>query len=477
MDIPIFMPLTHYTPELAMKIALLVVLTLVLFTVPRDARAQELQIPIDENLRLDMITAELEQELGMFPDAKGFVEARMFQTSDSSYVLEITSLVNERTARTRKPMTRGEMQAFRARVSDRISMRAPQAVMEQDGRSNFITGVTTLSLAYYAWAIPTVLGVDNEESFAGLYMLTGGAGFLVPYLTTKETRVTQGMATLALQGGGRGILDGFMAAELLSGNSEVRDKDLLGAGVLFSLGEMFAGYLLADKYDILAGKASMIGTGGNLGLGLGLGTYFMFANTKDMDIDEDDVATFFASGFLGSAAGYFVGTTFANDANYTTGDARVFSTMALLSAYAAPAILSLTKSDDPKLYVGSSILACTGGALLAHSLLRGRDFTSSQGTFLGLGTIAGGLFSLGAGLLITGADDDNYASTILAMSAVGAMGGFALMFSSFSDRAEAAAKSSSWNIDVNPLGLYSALSKAGGASRHPLPMLQLQYHF
>src|SRR6185295_10082406 len=76
--------------------------------------AQEVQVPLDEAGRLEMITPELARKLDLFTDVAGFREARLFRVSDSSYVLEVTSGDRAGLRRDRRPLSAAEAAAFRA---------------------------------------------------------------------------------------------------------------------------------------------------------------------------------------------------------------------------------------------------------------------------------------------------------------------------------------------------------------------------
>ncbi len=431
--------------------------------------AQDVQIPIDDEGRLQRITPELEEELRLFPEFPGFVDARLFRIEGDRYRLEVEYVENGETLRHRREMSREDLRAFRETIAARLRTRAPRVLIDQDGRSAFVTGVTALSLGFYGWGIPTLLDVEDGRAAVGSYMLIGGAGFLIPYLATKNARVTDGMATLGLQGGLRGIADGLLLYWLAS-PSEADENALIGVAMAGSIAEMIVGYNIADNSNLSGGSAGTISIAGNFGLGIGLGSYMLIA---DEDFDDNRLAP--ALGLAMSAAGYYVGTIMANSAHYTAGDATVLATLGGLGAYAPPALLSITKSEEEKLYVGSAIAGAIGGLALGHSLLATRDFTTSQGNYISLGTSAGGLMGLGIAMLAS--SDDSDASLYLTLSALGAGAGFAILFSSFDEEAEAAAAGMSMNFQVSPMGVLSAVRGGTGIERQPLPLFSMQMRF
>ncbi len=451
----------------AIRIALLSMLLTV--SVAGVLSAQEVQIPIDDEGRLQRITPELEEELKLFTEYPGFIDARLFRLSENRYELEIEYAENGETRRSRREMSHEDMRAFRLTVADRLRMRAPGLLVDHEGRSSFITGMTALSLGFYGWAVPVTMGVRSPNVAVGSYMMISGAGFLIPYLATKNSRVTDGMATLGIQGGIRGIADGLLLYWLASPGSS-NERELMGAAVAGSVTELIVGYNVAAISDLSGGSASVISAAGNFGLGIGLGTYLLIA--KD-SFSDNRLAP--ALGLGMSAAGYVVGVVMANDAHYTTGDATVLSTLGGLCAYAPPALLSLTDSEDENLYISSSIAGAIGGLILGHSFLATRDFTTSQGTYISLGTSAGGLMGLGIAML--SADSGSDASYFLTLSALGAGAGFAILASSFSEEAESAASGLSMGFQVSPLGLLAALGRDRTTDRQPVPLISMQMRF
>jgi hypothetical protein len=447
---------------------MLSILCLLLLSAPL-ARAQEMQIPLDENGRLEVLTAELREELGLFRDVEGFSEARLFQAGDSLYTLEITTQRDGATLRTRRSLTQAEMLALRADVTRRIRVQAPAAGMDQEGRTALITGTTALAMGYYGLALPNAFNIENGNTIAGFWLLSSGLGFVLPYALTSHSRVTPAMATMAIQGGMRGIFDGWLLYGLIKGegfmdNVAYGGEPYLGIGVAGSLLEFGIGYMIADKADMSAGTASMIAIGGNLGLGLGFETYGLAVGDG-----EGDVRTMAATVLGVSALGYAAGSAFAHSSHYTAGDATVFTTAALLGAGVPPALASLTESEEARLYLGLSMAGCIGASVIANGFLATRDFSSAQGNYVSLATTAGGLMGAGLGLMAVGESDNG--NTILALTAAGATGAFMLMCSSYSDRAAASARSSSWNLQINPAGLAAAFAPGAIRLRAPLPLV------
>src|SRR5262245_17169186 len=84
-------------------------------------RAQEVQVPLDEAGRLQVITPDLARKLELFTDVTGFREARLFRVSDSSYVLELTAADRSGLRRERRPLSAVETAAFRTDLTSRLA--------------------------------------------------------------------------------------------------------------------------------------------------------------------------------------------------------------------------------------------------------------------------------------------------------------------------------------------------------------------
>jgi hypothetical protein len=436
---------------------------------PTSTRAQEVQVPLDREGKIEIIDSDLEKKLGLFTTYQGFREARLYQISDTSYVLEITYQPADRTMKARLPLTASAVKDLRDKVSLRITEQAPEAALNHEGRTSMIIGSTTLSLGFYGWAVPVVLETDNGKTALALYMLTSGAGFFLPLVVTNSIDVTDANAILYVYGGTRGIIHGVFLNNLLLGE-DATARGGIAFGMLGSIGESIGGFSVASKMP--AGKASTIGVYGDFGFGLALGACGLL--------------DFFHSGqeraaattvLLGSAGGMIAGNLLTNHQPYTRGDAFVLEGAGLLGAYIPIAALDLFGVEGGKTYEAASMLGSVAGLALAHgSLLRGKDFTTGQGVLVQLGTLGGALTGAGIAYLFSSSRGDG--TLFLTSSAIGALGGFALTYSLFSKDAQTREGSSSWNLNLFPGGLLtSRFTKSSSPSLSRVPFLSVGYRF
>jgi hypothetical protein len=452
-----------------MKTSLVVLFFLFLLLRPTSARAQEVQVPLDREGKIEIIDSDLEKKLGLFTTYQGFREARLYQISDTSFVLEITYQPADRTMKVRLPLTASEVKVLRDKVSLRITEQAPEATLNHEGRTSMIIGSTALSLGFYGWAVPVVLETNDGKTATALYMLTSGAGFFLPLTLTNSIDVTDANAILYRYGGTRGIIHGILLNNLLLGEAAT-GKGQVAFGMLGSIGESIAGFSVAS--NMTAGKASTIGVYGDFGLGLALGTCGL------MDLfDAGHEGATAAAVLLGSAGGMIAGNVLSNQQPYTRGDAIVLEGAGLLGAYIPIAALDLFGVEGGKTYDAASMLGSVAGLALAHgSLLRGKDFTTGQGVLIQLGTLGGALTGAGIAYLLSSSRADG--TLFLTSSAIGAVGGFAITYSLFSKEAQTREGNSSWNLNLFPGGLLtSRFTKSSSPSLSRVPFLNVEYRF
>ncbi len=433
------------------------------------AIAQEVQVPIDEDGKVQVITADLERKLKLFSDYPAFREARLFQLSDTSFVLEITHEPSGRLTRERVPLTLAAAQVFRRRVSAGLRETAPEAVLDQSGRTKLLVWSTVLSLFYYGPAAPVVLDVDDPQGAVGLYMLSAGAGFVAPFLATKHIPVTEAGAVLSTYGATRGVIHGALAAYLF--DNEPEDRGFLGAGFLGGVTEGIAGFAVANAGRMTGGTAELVGVGSDVGLGYGLGSAHLagFFDEDPFYLNRSYAAAV-ATALLSTAGGVGLGYALSRTEPYTRGDAFLLRNAGILGGHAGLAVADALNpnGNKDKLYTALAMTGGTLGLIAGQRLVHGRDFTTAQGTFGTLGQIAGGLVGLGLGYLVSSENGDN-STVLLAGSAVGAGVGYGLMYHSFARQAKVGAGLRDLDVLVDPL----ALARRDGS----FPALRLRYRF
>jgi len=429
-------------------------------------KAQEIQVAFDNDGKINDIDLKAEQTLNLFPNYPNFKKALLFQVTDSTFVLEIYYRKNQKIYKVRKPFNAQEVMELRQKVTKRFKVNKPKVVLDQEGRTKLIGGCLSLSLFYYGWAIPSALDVNDGKLAVGLYMLTGGAGYFLPFYTTRNMRVSDAAATLFLYGGTRGIAHGIILSYLLSDDP---GRASLAAGIGVSLAEAFVGFHWANTSDMSAGTAEVIGTGGDFGLGLGFGTSVL--------LDSKRVGST-ASLLLGSGVGLVAGKMLSESQDYSRGDAQVLKGSGLLGAYLPLALVDMANPDNVRIYAAASMVGSVLGLGRGQKLVKGKDFSTGQGYLIELSGFAGGLLGLGVAYLISPEDEFN-STLFLSSSALGATGGFWLMYHYYAPKAETVSQTGNWNLSIRPEGLLALTmgKKINRELQKHLRLISFDYRF
>jgi hypothetical protein len=446
------------------------------------AHAQETQVPIDRAGKIERIDVRLAIRLGLFTDRyPGFQEARLFAAPDSSLTLEVTSVRGGKLVRERLPLSPAGADSLRDRVSALVAERAPDAGLNQEGRAALLGGVTSLGLGFFGWALPVAADVQDGQVFAGVYMLTAGASYFIPYAATASQPVSWGMSNLALYGATRGIWHGALLYQLALDTHDT-ERGILAAMVMASLAEGAAGYAWARHSDLSAGAATTIGNLGDLGLLNGLAV----ANLADY-YENDRNASAATVMLLGSVAGVAGGRALAARRDYSYGDAVVMRDVTMLGVFAAEMATDWFDTADSKPFIAAAMAGSAAGLAAGDVLVRDTEFTTGQSTLVTLGTIAGGAIGLGLAFVASPGPNDN-GTFMLTSSMIGSALGFTATYRSLLPQARRAhVDRTSWRVELSPLAFGGRLlpgpgdrgrgAAAGGAARPPLPLVRVQYRF
>ncbi len=445
------------------------------------SRGQEIQIKMDADGILNSIDRSLEQRLQLFPEYEGFREARLYQVSDSTFVLEVFIERIDGVLKERISLSLQEKDDFQQKVSrlyseeiaQRPSAEKPKPRLDHSGRAELLIGTFGLSTGFYSWALPVVFGMEDGKLAVTTGLLASAGSFYIPYSTTKNVSVTEGMSAMSLWGGTRGILHGIALGYLVAGE-DISGRGIIGMGMAFSIGEAVAGYKIASKYSLGAGQAREINFLGDMGVywSLGIGQLFRM-------YDNNPERTFPLMGLLGTGAGLWVGTKLTNQAYYSKGDVHIQYTIQGLSAVVPIVILSLAESENVDLYITAMLASSYGGLRLGHKMISDKDFTVGQGMLIELGTSAGYCLGLALAYLFT-PEDAETAKPYLTLGTLGAVGGFYFTYKAFSDIAsETHEERSKLSFRLCPenILLQAMDKKLGKETDLYLPVFRLSYSF
>ncbi len=444
--------------------------------------AQEVQVPLDQEGRIEEIDRDLAQRLGVLLDEYPDLElARLYEADEGGFVLEITYSRDGRNARQRVALTADQVAALRARISRAAAANAPEAVLNQEGRYLLLGTTTFLGISFYGFAVPTVLDIDNARLALATYMLTAGASFVGPYLYTRSRPVTYGMANAGFWGATRGLSHGSYLANTLSDSPS--ERGTIGAMLAVSLGEGLIGYNWARQTDMSAGRAHTIGNYGDYGTAT--------AGELLLMTQPDDDRLIFGTLLAGGVAGLVAGAKWSPSLPYTWGDAEVERAAYFLGAAHGAMVYDWfwgdSGSDDELRALGALLMAGSVASTAAmHRALDGHDFSVGEGILVELGAVAGGLLGMGVGVLVGPEETDE--TLLFTLGTAGADLGFLILYHSLGESARRRARDSDrgqadldtgldrlqLHIDPGALVMSTALRRNRGPG---LPVLSLSYRF
>ncbi len=431
--------------------------------------AQDTQVAVDNDGKKDVIEASLGSRIDLFKEYPGFIEARLFEMAQNEYSLEIYYKPDDRILRKRINYTSEDVHALRGKVSAALRVMQSDTTLNQDGRAKLLIASSVAGLGYYGWAIPAALDMQSSKAIASTYMFTSALSFFVPFAATRNSTVTEASANAYIYGTTRGIIHGLAINAVIFGNDgHYRRK--LAFSMAGSLAEGVALYKVSSLQNWSTGRAELSGVGGDFGLLIGLSTPILF-NREGGRLQP-------AAGLIGSAAGMAAGHRLAGREHYTQGDAYVLRGAGTMGSYTALSVTNLSDTENENIYAGAFIVGSVGGLVLGHRLAYDRDFTAAQGTFIELGQLAGWFTGLGIAYLIKDpASSDS--RLFMTLSAAGGIGGYALMYNIFADKArEKAAGRTSWDFQFTPQNiLLSKWSGSNSKSNFPLPLAALNVQF
>ncbi len=450
--------------SIALALALLATVTLT----PHPVRAAEVQVAFDAAGRIQRVDATLARRLGLFWEQHpGFHEARLFMATDSSFVLEISTMRGIVLTQERELLTRAQADALRADIQRRLgSATEPEVGLNQEGRSRLVAGTSLLGLSFYGWAVPVVADAQDPSVAIGAYMLTAGGSFFLPLLLTQNSPVSWSMANLSMYGATRGITHGLLLERIVRTPNVPREdsRAALAMAMGASIGEGVLGYAIARQGRMTGGTAETIGSGGDYGM---LWGYVLsdFAGFPDREADRTTAALMLTTSFvsMGGAA------VLAKHRAYSRGDAVVMRSSGYVGVLLGTAFADLADPATTRPYSVGLLAGSAAGLLVGDRLVEGREFTPGEGVLIQMGGSAGALMGLGAAL-IAQPEGAHGSSVYWFGAAIGGALGYTLTYRQLSHKAAArSADGMSWGFDLAPEALLWATVRRPKSASRPTP--------
>ncbi len=427
-------------------------LTLIFICILQSAYGQEMQVPIDQEGKIFVIDLELRQKLEIFTELNDFQEARLFQTSDSMYIMEISYQQAGQSMRKREQMNTAQVMDLRTQVTQRIHQSAPKGTIDQSGRGTLIPTVVGLSFGYYGWSVPFLF--DNIDSRAGvaLYLLTAGGVCLYASSATSESEITQEGAIAFQYAATRGIVHSSALYSLITGPNIRWFIPFSAVGS--AIEGVWAMHSVQNNKTTL-GTIYAHGVFEDFGIGNGVGLAFLVREGDNFELDQDDLRLLGGMTLLGSGVGYLAGLWLTDIAPYTSGDADVLQTSGLLGMTLAFTISDLAGAEKRKPLVTSSMVGSIAGLAIGHILTSNNNFSDEAGTSVRLYTSLGAIVGLGTAYALS--SESSGRSLYFSSATLGALCGFTIAYLSANKEVSPTNQSHSWNvkIDANRTNQYT----------------------
>jgi len=452
-----------------------IILALILITISISF-AQEQLTHLDEAGKIDVIDSKLNSKIKIFTEYEGFEEAKLYQKQDETYVLEVFYKPNGKSSKTRKDMTKEEVTEMRSNVTAQVKLSSPSSELNQEGREYMLYGNGIASI-YYGLTVPVLLNIDinsNAKTFLGIGMITASAGFAIPYFASRNSQVSKADGYMAIYGQSRGAIHGFALSIAL----EVRDPRLaLGTAFGMSILEGVGGYYLSRENNFSTGTASTMRAMGDFGLVL---APLIAGAAGGLDNNQYAPQILGGSVLLGGGLGLFAGKYMNKNEDFSEGDAYQMVGSGLLGYYVPLSILSVVNVSVSGqalfgILAAGNLIGIETGVLMAKK----SNLTGSQGRYVLLGELAGGVFGAGIGYLAFKNNISNSGGYVFAASGVGATAAFIYLTNYYAKKMKKEENNSRASIDfnINPIGFMGVTNQASAKDLGPAPMFNLGITF
>lgn len=465
----------------------------------QQAPTRETQVPLDPDREVLEVGEDLRDQLSLFPDAAGFLTARLFRRDDGTLVLEISRVEGGRLIRERRTLTDAELAALRTDLGSRFAARGQTRAIDRSGRSGLVLTETLLGVGLYGWMIPRGLDVDSDRGRVATYLLTAGSSFAVPYLLTRNASVSVIERNAAIWGSTRGAIHGIFVGNVLNGTEDyydtyeeqAKEERVVAFSVIgTSVAETVLAYQLVQGGRFTEGQTAFYGAAGDVGIPVGLGLAYVAGlfnqNVESCQFDFCTVDEYggtpqgYGTALAISLASPWLASLTGQADDYTVGDARALRSFALLGAQTAlvPAWALWQNSDtENDRATVAAVLAGTGAGLwIGNEVLKSRSLSGGDGLLVMAGHLAGGLGALGITYLLDSGsrnDDVLYIGT----SAAGSLAGALLTLRAVSNgRPAARSERAGVNVEVTPIpGILAALTQRDAPRTRRAPLVTIRF--
>ena len=437
---------------------------------------QEIELPFDQSGSIYEITPELSRKLNVFTEVNGFQSAKLFQVNDSLFLLEISWQQNEKSLRKREQLSSTQVTELREKISHGLNHSNTDHTLNQSGRSTFLNTMIGLSFGYYGWSVPFLLNDPDPKLAVGTYICTAGAFCLLGHALIENSEITKEGGAAFQYSATRGIVHGSALYSIIAGKSSESNRWFVPASSLVSIIEGMTLMSSAQKNKTPLGNIYSMGVVEDFGIGMGVGSAFLIREGDALTLESKDLRLLGSSVLGGSVAGYLIGRMMIGSTTYSSGDADILQTAALLGMSSGFSIADLAGVEKRKPLVASSMGGAAVGLAIGHLLTNYGNFSEASGTSIRLYTSLGTVIGLGAAY--TSSSESSDRTIYVSLATLGAVVGFTLAYITADYEPVSTSTSHSWNVKFDPLGLQQKILTSRGTEVTIIyPALRFEHRF
>jgi hypothetical protein len=300
------------------KSLLFFLLVIFLNLITQALLAQERPVPFDAEGKYLTISPDQERMLSLFPEYPNFIQARLFQTPDSAFVLEVLHFVGDSVNRQRIPMNLTKLQSLRKRFVQGLKKMIPDIESTLAGieKTTAVLANTVLGLGYGLVGLNGASSIP-ASSIAVPIIFCGGSIWATsqPWFNRSSLVMLENGLTI-------GSLHGIALAGVFANPSTARFMDYWGVGVATGIVEAGVGVFAVDKFQLNYGQTTLITELGFSGLLTGFGAGFIAS--------PNNFGVISGLSLLGSGLGIYSGVALSQGQNWANGDGLVFGALSPL---------------------------------------------------------------------------------------------------------------------------------------------------
>lgn len=356
--------------------------------------AYEIQMPFDVEAKIYEIDSSLAQKIEFFKSYPTIQKALLFLQSDSSYVIELYSKKEIHTIKERVNVGLEEISKIQQEIAEIKAKERPKGVYDRSGYAKFLGNSFLLAYAVQAPLMVMALSPDDARISAAVYMLFSASGFVIPLIATKNSNVSKAHASMYSAGGIHGLYVGGALSEIVGMDVFNGTGALLTAGGSV-IGE-YVGFKSVDRFNLSMGRGNTISLIGDFTGATAAGLLSLF---DDWSNSRFKLEHYLSVSIIGLGSGLYLGSEITKNLDLADGDPLIFGYCGITGAASLPVILSWFENErsriSGKMYISAGIAGLGLGSILGNRIVRDKNFTESEGNIITLGGLAGALTSAG----------------------------------------------------------------------------------